>query len=418
VALAACSAGASAAEPGSGERPSASISSHDVEGTPGQITDYWTARRMRRADPISIEMRRSGQARRLSGTSQGSIKQPRSHIPFTLTEIANPEAEVNRTNGRVFFHDPVDGNNYRCSGTAIDAANRSLVLTAGHCTFYGEFMTNWMFVPGYHDHVEPYGRWAATQLSAPSGWTGSFDCPGVPDDCPNFNYDMGMAMTAVDGGGQGVEDVVGARGIAFNQPRNPAPQSYVASGYPVVPNPPFDGESLWTCDSPYGGDDAPDSRGGPAPMFIGCSMGGGSSGGGWVVGNAVQGLNSYGYDSDLEADHLYGPYFGIAAKCLYGDTSGQPPPPVDTVLLKHPKRKTRKRSAKFRFAASGPDLDCVQGFQCTLGKLLQGCASGEITYKKLKRRKRYTFEAAALDAAGNPDGTPATYKFKVKRKHH
>jgi V8-like Glu-specific endopeptidase len=400
-----------------GKSSANSVATHHVQRAPGKVADYWTPRRMRRAKPLGIVVDRSGKIRRSSAEGGSSTKQPRSHIAYTSSEVTNPEAAGNRTNGIVFFHDPTDGTDYQCSGTAIDAQNRSLVLTAAHCVFYGEFVTNWIFEPGYHDGSTPFGTWTAKQLTVPRGWATSFDCPAIPDDCPNFDFDVGTAVTFTKGSGQGVQDAVGARAIAFNQPRN---QTYHAYGYPAVPNPftlrLFDGEKQWRCDSPYGGDDVPDERGGPAPMRIGCDMTSGSSGGSWVVGNTVQGLNSYGLLAQPE--HMYGPHFGTTAKCVYIESSGQVAPAVDTELVKHPKHKKRKRRAKFAFeVAGGPNAECVQfGFECRLDhRHWEDCSSGQITYRKLARH-RHVFRVRALDTHGNVDGTPARFKFKVKKR--
>jgi hypothetical protein len=397
-----------------------------VQREPGKIADYWTARRMRRAEPLEVVFSRSGTARSSAPGAVRATKQPKSHIDYTSSQVTNPEAEGNRTNGRVFAHSPIDGD-YACSATAVDAANRSLVITAGHCVFDGKFATKWIFVPGYHDGLAPFGEWTAKQLLAPQGWVDSIDCnpPGPFEGCANFDYDLGAAVTATTAGGGGVEDAVGARGIAFNQPRN---QTYHAYGYPAVPNllviPPrtaldFNGEKLWRCDSPYGGDDTADPRGGPAPMRIGCDMTSGSSGGGWVAGNAVEGLNSYGYSD--QPTHGYGPYFGTAAECLYFDASGLEPPSADTRLLKHPKHKSRKRKANFKFTvAGGPGayLACRQfSFQCRLdGDAWKDCSSGHVSYRKLKRRRKHVFRVRAVDVKGKAHGTPTKFSFKVKKK--
>src|SRR4029453_1311842 len=121
--------------------------------------------------------------------------------------------------------------------------------------------------------------------------------------------------------GRGIEDVVGARGIAFDSERA---QDYSAFGYPALPgllHPEFDGERLYSCDSPLtGGDNPPGS--GPETLEIECDMTGGSSGGGWVVGGRVASVTSYGYAGDLF--HLYGPYMGSIAQDLYEQASGPP----------------------------------------------------------------------------------------------
>ncbi len=120
--------------------------------------------------------------------------------------------------------------------------------------------------------------------------------------------------------GRGIEDIVGARDIAFGRPD---PSSVTAFGYPAEPalfQPLFDGERLYSCDSPITGTDTPPGAG-PDTLQIECDMSGGSSGGGWVTpSGALVGLISYGYATDL--DHLYGPYFGGTARDLYEQESG------------------------------------------------------------------------------------------------
>ena len=112
---------------------------------------------------------------------------------------------------------------------------------------------------------------------------------------------------------QTVEGAVGARGIAFNQPRE---QVYRSFGYPLTPKPKFDGESLWACDSQFGMVDPYPERQGPAESGIGCDMAAGSSGGGWVVNDQyVNSVNSFGYAFYPEI--LFGTYFGDLAADVY-----------------------------------------------------------------------------------------------------
>ena len=146
----------------------------------------------------------------------------------------------NRIHGRVFATSPSDGD-YSCSGTAVNSPGRSLVVTAGHCVYLnGEWGVNFMFVPGYRDGRSPYGRWAGTKLRAPPQWVAA----------ENISFDIGMVTVSRNLSGRAVQDVVGARGIGFNQPRN---QTYTSYGYPAEP--PFDGESLQACRSQYQGED-------------------------------------------------------------------------------------------------------------------------------------------------------------------
>ncbi|HYU60126.1 MAG TPA: choice-of-anchor Q domain-containing protein [Solirubrobacterales bacterium] len=84
--------------------------------------------------------------------------------------------------------------------------------------------------------------------------------------------------------------------------------------------------------------------------------------------------------------------------------------PPETTIVKGPKSKTKKRKAKFEFAADEPGST----FQCKLDKGdFEPCDPAE-TFKV--KRKKHTLEVRAIDAAGNVDPTPATDSWKVKKK--
>jgi hypothetical protein len=248
-------------------------------------------------DPGSAQLHRGPVAARATDVSDGSPSYPR------------------RVHGKVFL--TLDGTDYECSATVVSSNSHALVWTAAHCLHGADigvgFAENWMFVPGYRDGARPYGTWTATRLMATAQW----------QSAANVRYDLGAAVLARDGEGRGIADVVGARGIAFNQSPN---QVFEALGYPagdllpIVP-PNFNGERLWSCRSPRTASDNPSGGGGPETIEIECDMTAGSSGGGWVIRNEfVNSVTSYGYQFDL--NHLYGPYQGSAAEGLYGEASG------------------------------------------------------------------------------------------------
>ena len=81
----------------------------------------------------------------------------------------------------------------------------------------------------------------------------------------------------------------------------------------------------------------------------------------------------------------------------------------DTTITKGPKAKTRKKKAKFKFTS--PTAGAT--FECSLdGKPYEPCTSPE---KLRVKRGKHSFEVRAL-AAGLTDATPASDKWKVKRK--
>jgi hypothetical protein len=267
---------------------------------------------MARATPLEVvassgsDTPRAGQTVSPSSTS----------VAYTSFELTDTYSFPNRVHGKVFFTQPGEGN-FVCSGTVVDAENRATVITAGHCVHdAGGWSTNFAFAPGYRNLLgmgsAPYGVWAASGEVAPQPWV----------DSQNLKFDVGAAVLARDVSGRSLEDVVGARGVAFNQT---VTQSFRSHGYPAqaTSEHPFDGTRLWACDSSPPLADNPTSASGPATMGIGCDMTGGSSGGGWVTGDGrLNGVNSYRYTN--EPDLMYGPYFGSAVKALYDYAAAQP----------------------------------------------------------------------------------------------
>jgi V8-like Glu-specific endopeptidase len=254
------------------------------------VQQYWTAERMRNAIPAD---------KTLSGSVAAAKKPAAALAP--AQQIPPPYTSApTRTNGKVFFSD--GGSNYVCSGTAVLSGNKSTVWTAGHCVHDGAsgFHTNWSFVPAYADGSAPYGEWTARTLLTTSGWANGGD----------FSYDNGAAV--VNANGSALTDVVGGRNIAFNTARN---QTYAAHGYPAAP--PFNGQRLWVCTSPLVYDD---TSANPPTMGIDCDMTGGSSGGGWIAGNSVVSVNSYGYTTLPNV--MFGPYQGSVAQSLYTQAAG------------------------------------------------------------------------------------------------
>jgi hypothetical protein len=91
-----------------------------------------------------------------------------------------------------------------------------------------------------------------------------------------------------------------------------------------------------------------------------------------------------------------------------------PPPDTSapaTAITGHPPAKTKKRSATFTFKATEPAT-----FTCRLDATAATSCASPFTLSHLKRG-RHTFTVAAVDTADNVDATPATYSWKVKRKH-
>jgi hypothetical protein len=304
---------------------------------------YWTPARMRAAEPVdAVEVTSlgSGAPTSAGGTAAPSFVGPaeagapaaatlrsgsitdtrRFHTAYTREEVADPAAPSVSAHGKVFFTvtrgtEPGD---YVCSGTAVNSRNRSVVWTAGHCVYDNEagggYSKNFIFVPGYKDGAEPYGEWRAKKIGTTAGWR--YDA--------NIRFDLGAAVVSRDSSGRKLQNVVGARGIGFSQPRI---QNLDIFGYPADPiGPPphleFQGEREFHCLTRPFGTDHPGGGSGPPTTGVSCDMSAGSSGGGWINPSGVLlSVTSYGYPDEI--DHLYGPYMTKQAKALYKAARGK-----------------------------------------------------------------------------------------------
>jgi len=323
-----------------GAAPSASAAGVEVDATPADVRDYWTPERMEAATPLDPVSEQLGgtepQPAPAAGASgaptvvaplapgssasavmhRGTTESAAERAGYSRTEVADPTAEGVRAQGKVFMTVPKgpEAGDYVCSGTAINSNNGSVVWTAGHCVYDtdGGYVTNFLFVPAYDNGVRPFGEWPAVKLASPDDWRQNADS----------SYDFSAAEVKVNVAGETLNEVVGGRGIGFNQHRS---QDYTSFGYPAVQPPlEFNGLREFRCDSGLGGADDP-AGSGPNTMWIGCDMTGGSSGGGWIANGTLLSVNSYSYcdiTGTLCEERLYGPYLNDVAKKLFEQISG------------------------------------------------------------------------------------------------
>ena len=273
--------------------------------SPQETAAYWTAERIQAAKPRE----------RAKPGGGGGGGRPSDWSRFTVALAGGLYAGENAKNGKVFM--TIDGANYVCSGTAVDATSPgvSLVWTAGHCVTdgTGHEATNLMFVPGYYNDARPNGTWTYTVLDSTEGW----EAQGAD----RFRHDVG-AFRAVDPASPGatLAGTVGTRPIAFGQ--NPTGKRLVSYGYPAAGK--FNGSEQFACASPFRRWDTTTLL---DPMQISCDMTGGSSGGGWFLdtnansvgdaGEPLVSVNSYGYSG--ERNTMYGPFMPATgqARSLY-----------------------------------------------------------------------------------------------------
>ncbi|MEU6915534.1 trypsin-like serine peptidase [Streptomyces olindensis] len=241
------------------------------------------------------------------------------------------------TAGKVFFDSPKGS--AVCSATVVqDPAHpgkSNLVWTAGHCVHAGKkggWYRNIAFVPSYNDDgksvaelenatredVAPYGVWWGDWAQTSDQWIeqgGSTGGDGAP-------YDFAVIHVTPEkgSGGKSLEETVGsALPVDFKAPSVPKVGSVTAIGYPAAP--PYDGQKLYRCQDRPGRLSVTASD--PTMYRIGCTMTGGSSGGGWVAAGAdgKPALVSNTSIGPVTSGWLAGPRLGEAAKGVYDSVS-------------------------------------------------------------------------------------------------
>ncbi|MCM2388412.1 trypsin-like serine peptidase [Streptomyces albipurpureus] len=239
--------------------------------------------------------------------------------------------------GKVFFDGP-DGSMV-CSATVVkDPAHpgkSNMVWTAGHCVHAGKkggWYRNIAFVPSYNDsakssaalentpkeEVAPHGVWWGDWAQTSDQWINQ----GAKTGGQGAPFDFAVIHVTPEKGGTGksLEETVGsALPVDFQAPAVPEIDSMTATGYPAAP--PFDGEKMFQCPDKPGRLSVKTNE--PTMYRIGCTMTGGSSGGGWVA-NGKDGkpvLVSNTSIGPVSAGWLAGPRLGTEAKAVYDAVS-------------------------------------------------------------------------------------------------
>ncbi|GAA1428871.1 hypothetical protein GCM10009601_42880 [Streptomyces thermospinosisporus] len=236
--------------------------------------------------------------------------------------------------GKVFFDSP-EGPSV-CSGTVIKDVNHpgksNLVWTAGHCVHAGGnggWYRNLVFVPAYNDYgkseadlsnanpteIAPYGNWWADWAATSNGWIkGGSETGGA-----GAAYDYAVLHVKPEQGSKSLEETVGAAlDVDFSAPSAAEAGKMGAWGYPAAP--PYNGLKMFKCLDTPGRLSLSSSL--PTMYRIGCTMTGGSSGGGWFrVLNGKTVLVSNTSIGPTDNTWLAGPQLGRDAEALYQSMS-------------------------------------------------------------------------------------------------
>jgi len=144
----------------------------------------------------------------------------------TLALVPNTTSWPYRTGVRMLFTS--NGVGYWCSGSMIDPTH---VLTAGHCSYYGGYWSENVFViPGYDNGYMPYGYSNGITLTTWAGWVN------------NSLWDYDMSLISLD---RPIGALTGWLGYGYhNDPNFFLAGSFIHNSYPGES--PYDGEREYT----------------------------------------------------------------------------------------------------------------------------------------------------------------------------
>ncbi|MCW8103319.1 trypsin-like serine peptidase [Streptomyces tauricus] len=259
-------------------------------------------------------------------------------LPVTAAAEKPPYLDSAPVLGKVFFQTP-DGPRV-CSGTAVQDPQRpkgsSLVWTAGHCVHQGKNGTwykNIIFVPSYNNdaisslgnsagnskEIAPLGVWWADQAEVSQDWAQAGEEVGGAGAAFDFAV-LHVKLPAEPE--SSLEEAIGyAIPILFDAPAITSIPTMKAWGYPAEN--PFDGNLLFSCQ------DRPTrlaiESNKPTLYRIGCTMNGGSSGGGWFIQGPDGSLSLVSNTSIGPSDQkwLAGPRIGSEGKIMVENISAR-----------------------------------------------------------------------------------------------
>ncbi|MET9428004.1 hypothetical protein [Streptomyces sp. NPDC003036] len=289
------------------------------------IEGLWKPERMQTAKSPQKTMA----AGDLSGDQGVTDPEPR---PIQAVPEAKPYHKNAAPVGKVFFDSP-EGSMV-CSATVVkdpkNPGKSNLVWTAGHCVHAGKsggWYRNIAFVPAYNDlgkspaqlenarpqEIAPYGVYWADWVATSGEWISQ----GGPTGGEGAPYDYAVMHVKPENGGKSLEETVGvALDVDFQAPQAVGIPAMGAWGYPAAA--PYDGALMHKCVDRPGRLTL--SPGTPTMWRIGCTMTGGSSGGGWfreVPGEDRLVLVSNTSIGPVTAGWLAGPRLDEGARGIY-----------------------------------------------------------------------------------------------------
>jgi hypothetical protein len=269
------------------EKPSAPAAGVVNKARAQSLLDYWSPERMRAATPEPMPVVDAKQVQQqvdnvLPGqASEGSLPaknlSPQTGPKSGLLAGSRAERWGRQGSGPAItigkiYYTRTDGTNGYCSGSVINASNRSTVWTAGHCIHVGgggsgNYFSNFIFVPDADNNREPWGRWTWKYANTTAGWQNS----------GNLNYDVAAIAFNSQAAHGNLQDWTGSQGYKFNQGQ--AWSGVNTFGFPQdgYLRTDFSGNDLWYCFGNTTRASSSDDR-----IHINCDMHHGASGGPWL----------------------------------------------------------------------------------------------------------------------------------------
>ncbi|MFB9963679.1 hypothetical protein ACFFOP_13890 [Sinosporangium siamense] len=307
-----------------------------------KVAQYWQPERIKRAESYTP----AGPGAKVGPTSSPTASTPAPTKPATpsLAEAgtsvgagmpAKGSAPITpKTVGKVFFK--FNNKEYWCSATSVEAKNRSLVATAGHCAYdvrRYEAAQYWIFIPSPESGIEG-GIYVGHTLTMHE------DFPGKGD------YDHDYAFVTVHKGftwseqkdAKGavtykrtevgrLQDKVGGLKVLTSRGAGNQTQTF---GYPSGPQPdgsrPFNGRTVHVCSGRTTVTKSPTYLLNNGLMIGNCMFSAGASGGPWVVdynpatgSGFLNGINSLSWNLKVDGrfDAISSSYFGAYTLAAY-----------------------------------------------------------------------------------------------------
>jgi V8-like Glu-specific endopeptidase len=284
------------------------------------IEDYWDPDRMDDAQENERDVEESDIDEGVTDPTPQAVR---------ASAVATPYTRTGGPSGKIFMETPKGS--MVCSGTVVkdprNPGKSNLVATAGHCVHAGEtggWFRNVVFVPHFNsgglsnaeleqaapEDVAPHGVWWAKHARTTDHWIEKGSTRGGAGAPQDFAV---LKVQPEDKSGRTLEETVGGAVRAdFGTPEVAGIGTLTARGYPAAP--PYTGEKLYSCTGSPGRLTLDPAQ--PTMYRIGCTMTGGSSGGGWLSadGERLLSVTSIG---PVTNDWLAGPRLGAEARAVH-----------------------------------------------------------------------------------------------------